>query len=119
MKLDKDLMRDILLAVEADPEPSASHVVLNLPAYPADVVSYHVMLLAEGGFLIAMDVSSKGSLEWYPKRLTYDGYEFLATIRDGDVWGKTKAAAGKVGGASVAFVWELAKAEVKTKLGLG
>lgn len=36
----------------------------------------------------------------------------------GDVWMKTKAAAGKVGGASVTFVWELAKAEIKAKLGL-
>lgn len=118
MKLDKDLMRDILLAVEAHPEASASHIPLDLPAHDAEVISYHVMLLDEGGFLKAMDVSDKTQLEWYPQRLTYSGHEFLATIRDGEVWDKTKAAAGKVGGASVAFVWELAKAEVKTKLGL-
>ncbi len=118
MKLDKDLMRDILLAIEADPNPSANHVPLDLPDHDAKVVSYHVMLLAEGGFIQAMDVSDKTQLEWYPQRLTYSGHEFVATIRDGEVWGKTKAVAGKVGGASVAFVWELAKAEVKTKLGL-
>ena len=118
MKFDKDLMRDILLAVEAHPEPSANYVPLDLPGYDAEVISYHVMLLDEGGFLKAMDVSDKSQLEWYPQRLTYSGHEFVATIRDGEVWGKTKAVASKVGGASVAFVWELAKAEVKTKLGL-
>lgn len=51
MKLDKDLMRDILLAIEADPNPSAGHVPLDLPDHDAEVVSYHVMLLAEGGFI--------------------------------------------------------------------
>ena len=118
MKFDKDLMRDILLAVEAHPEPSANYVPLDLPEHDPEVVSYHVMLLAEGGFLIAMDASDNTQLEWYARRLTYNGHEFVATIRDGEVWGKTKSVAGKVGGASVGFVWELAKAEVKAKLGL-
>lgn len=118
MKLDKDLMREILIAVENDSDPAPNAIILNMPEYDEQVVSYHVMMLAEAGFLEAMDVSVKGELAWYPRRLTYSGHEFVATIRDGEVWGKTKSVAGKVGGASVAFVWELAKAEVKAKLGL-
>ena len=45
-----------------------------------------------------------------PKRLTYQGHEFLDTIRDGEVWRRTKAGAEKIGGASIGFIWELAKA---------
>jgi len=66
VKLDKDLIREVLLAGEPHPDPSASHIPLNLPEHDAEVVSYHVMLLDEGGFLKAMDVSEKSQLEWFP-----------------------------------------------------
>ena len=68
------------------------------------------MLLEEAGFLKGQDLSSLDGLEWQPKRLTYQGHEFLDTIRDGEVWRRTKAGAEKIGGASIGFVWELAKA---------
>lgn len=44
------------------------------------------------------------------KRLTWNGHEFLDTIRDAEVWKRTKAGAEKAGNASVSFLWELAKA---------
>lgn len=69
MKLDKDLMRNILLTVEAQSDPSASYIPFDIPEHDAEVVSYHVMLLAKGDFLDAVDVSDKSQLEWYPRRL--------------------------------------------------
>lgn len=50
--------------------------------------------------------------------LTWKGHEFLDDIRDPDIWQKTKERAGSLASVGIAFVWEIAKAEIKTKLGL-
>ena len=48
--------------------------------------------------------------QWKPKRLTYRGHEFLDTIRDEEVWRRTKAGVTKMGGASIELLWEIGKA---------
>lgn len=117
MRLDKDLVREILLAVEADAGVAQGWITLDLPGRDADEVSYHVMLLDEAGFIDNQDLRTVESFEWQPKRLTYKGHEFLDVIRDGEVWRLTKAGAEKAGGASIGFVWEIAKAYGKQVLG--
>jgi Hypothetical protein (DUF2513) len=52
------------------------------------------------------------------KNITWDGREFLDDIRDTEVWGKTKERAKAVASVGLSFVWEIAKAEMKAKLGL-
>lgn len=117
MKLDKDLVREILLAIEASDAPPVGWINLDLPGRSPEFVSYHVMLLAEAGLIEAQDLTTMRSFEWQPKRLTYQGHEFLETIRDGEVWRRTKAGAEKAGGAGIAFIWELAKAYGKQVVG--
>lgn len=51
-------------------------------------------------------------------KLTWQGHELLDDIRDPDIWNKTKERAKVLSGVGVAFVWEIAKAEIKKKLGL-
>lgn len=51
MKLDKDLMRDILLAIEANPELSASYNPLDLPEYDAEVISLPHHAARRWGFI--------------------------------------------------------------------
>lgn len=118
MKFDKDLVREILLAVEAVQQDPRQWIDLEMPARDARTVAHHVMLLHEAGLLDAADVSSMGHFDWRPKRLTYEGHEFLNTIRDGKVWNLTKTAADRVGGASLALLGEIAKAQIKLLLGL-
>jgi len=83
-----------------------------------------VLLLTEAGFLDAQSTPSSdgGSLVWPPLRLTFSGHEFLDTIRDPEVWRRTKAGALKVGGLSVALLKTIAtgylKHLIKEKLGL-
>jgi hypothetical protein len=48
-----------------------------------------------------------------------EGCEFLADTRDPTIWEKVQEHAKAVGGAGMAVMWELAKAELKKKLGLG
>lgn len=122
MKLDKDLVREILLAVEASNEDPLGWTVLNLEGREAKEVSYHVMLLHEAGLIVGQDLSTCDGLEWLPKRLTYKGHEFLDTVRDGEVWRRTKAGAEKAGVAGLGVLLELGKAYgkevLKEKLGI-
>ncbi|MBA6129916.1 DUF2513 domain-containing protein [Pseudomonas juntendi] len=122
MKLDKDLVREILLAVEASKEDPSGWTQLNLEGREALDVSYHVMLLHEAGFIVGDDLTTDDGLEWLPKRLTYKGHEFLDTVRDGEVWRRTKEGAEKAGTAGLGLLVELAKVYskviIKEKLGI-
>lgn len=80
------------------------------------------MLLHEAGLIVGQDLSTCDGLEWLPKRLTYKGHEFLDTVRDGEVWRRTKAGAEKAGVAGLGVLLELGKAYgkevLKEKLGI-
>lgn len=109
MKLDKELVREILLAVEAYEEPQG-WMTLVIDGRSSNEVSYHVMLLDEAGLLSGISLGGIGHFEWQPKRLTYRGHEFLDAVRDGEVWRRTKEGAEKVGGAGLGMLVELGKA---------
>ncbi|WP_454864189.1 DUF2513 domain-containing protein [Pseudomonas hormoni] len=109
MQLDKDLVREILLAVEAHEDP-VGWMELRLEGRAPQVVSYHVMLLDEAGLLAGISLGGLNHFEWQPKRLTYQGHEFLDTIRDSEVWRRTKAGAEQAGGAGLGFLLEIGKA---------
>lgn len=113
MRLDKDLVRELLLAVEADEDDPRAWVQLDIPGHDPMEVAYHVQILAEGGFLDATDASSMDTYDWRAKRLIYEGHEFLDTVRDPVVWRKTKELAVKAGSASLAVLWEAAKAVIR------
>lgn len=115
MTLDKDLIREILLALEADVSDPRHPVDLTIPGHTAREISYHVRLLAEAGFVKALDFGSFDGDTWQPQRLTYSGHEFLDTVRDPEVWRETKEAAKKIGASSVQLLWELGKGLVKLK----
>lgn len=124
MKLDKDLVREILLAIEASDHSPEESITLSLENRTPQEVSYHVMLLNEAGFLIGQDASFMEDIfpVWQAKRLTYRGHEFLDTVRDGEVWRRTKAGAEKAGVAGIGVLLELGKAYgkevLKEKLGI-
>jgi hypothetical protein len=111
MKLDKDAIRTVLLAVEADKDGPRGWIDINISGVTEEQISYHVELL----FLEAQDLSHIGSYEWKPKRLTFSGHEYLDTVRDNEVWKLTKEGANKVGAYSVTALFEIAKAIVKQK----
>ena len=88
MQLDKDLVREILLAIEASEHSPEESITLSLEDRTPEEISYHVMLLHEAGLLVGRDASVLADLfpVWQAKRLTYKGHEFLDTVRDGEVW---------------------------------
>ena len=116
MKLDKDLVREILLALEKDDGDPFGWKDLTFDDHTQEEVAYHVCILAEGGFLTAMDLSTMDGADWRPQRLTYDGHEFLDTIRDNQVWKLTKETAKKAGVGGLKVLVEVGKSYAKQKL---
>lgn len=91
MKRDPEIIREILLATEAHEKPTG-WIKLDLPGREADLVSYHVQLLNEAGYLDAQNLTTHTVFCWMPKKLTWKGHEFLDAIRNDNVWHKTKEA---------------------------
>lgn len=78
----------------------------------------HLTMLVDGNLLRG---SKRGSpdnasgIEWRELEVTWQGHELLETIRDPEIWRKTKEGAGRVGNVAWDFVVDLAKAYAKQK----
>lgn len=123
MKRDLNLLRAILLKVEAYEKPTLPPHELTIENHDEALVAHHAGLLVEAGFLSGGGIQATGfglyCMEGF--RLTMMGYDFLETIRDPDIWSRTKSAANKIGGASLELLWEIAKEVAKeaAKVGFG
>ena len=97
MKRNDDLIRDILLALEAQP---AGELLdsndLNFDGHSSSEIHEHCTLLEEAGFItVFAHVRGGYTLE----RLTMAGHDYLANIREPTRWGRIKSAAAAAGGA--------------------
>jgi hypothetical protein len=125
MKLNSTLIRDILLDFEelhhfpeslnlADIKESKSFKSVD-----DDLYFYHLKMLQEAGYI-----------DWHPRYssnkiyiafssgLTFQGHEFLNTIRDPKLWRKTKSKLGTAGGWTIKIMEQIATAVLKDALGL-
>ena len=111
MKRDMDLVRRILLAIEAEPaDPDAES---EDPATGIDAdefrVSEHVRLVIEAGLVEGHVLSSIGgeAAPSHLQRLTWAGHDYLDAVRSDSVWRKVKESAAKHG---LELTLDLAKA---------
>jgi hypothetical protein len=109
-----DLVREILMAIEMEGAPSLASVP-DLPGHSDATVTHHVALLLEAGLVTAIDASSMDGRDFIEIGLTWHGHEFLESVRDPEVWRKTKAGAAKVGSFSIGLLADLAKAAITAK----
>ena len=118
MKRDMDLVREILLATEASDRDPRAYVDLAIAGRSGQEIAYHVQLLGEADLLVVQDLQTVGrdGYKLMPKRLTWKGHEFLDTIRDPEVWRKTKIGAEQVGGFSLDILPALAKGFLKEQI---
>ena len=107
MKRDMDFVRELMIAIERDPDYSGQGIYLpdgpeelGLSGRTYDELSYHLMLLIEAGFL---DGGLGGRMPTI-RRLTWNGHEFLEAVRDPSIWNRTKHGAEKAGNVGVEFV---------------
>jgi DNA-binding transcriptional ArsR family regulator len=115
MKRDMDLVREILLAVEAVDDHSL-HELPVIDGYDQQLVGSHIEIMQEAGLIDAMDCRDLSGGYWIPKKLTWEGHEFLDQIRPTERWSKTKAVIGKLGDFSIATTKQVASEIAKKAL---
>jgi hypothetical protein len=116
VKRDMELLRSILLKFEA--ESPANTFKINEPNAPEgvapDIFVAHCALLRDAGF-----IKHKEDLIGRKDKtceITWEGFEFLDTVRDPEIWRKTREAAEKARGFTVEILQDLAKGFIKTQL---
>ena len=114
-----DLIRTLLLWIESDPRFDGTCQVqpnhpseLGIPDHSYAEVAYHLNHLIEGGYV-------KGSHTMqmpFVAQLTWSGHDFLDSVRDPEIWAKTKKGAEAGKGFTVDLLRDLAKGFVKKKI---
>ncbi|CAK3949093.1 DUF2513 domain-containing protein [Vibrio crassostreae] len=105
MKRDMELIRKLLLSVEEHPRQ------LEIEGYDNEKVKYHALLLIEAGLLDGNVSDTLSNTSVVPSfisvnRLTWDGHEFLDSIRKEEVWNMIKT---EFKDASISTVFSLGK----------
>ncbi|MGH7075598.1 MAG: DUF2513 domain-containing protein [Stellaceae bacterium] len=118
MKRDMELIRLLLLKVEELPIQAGAVVGIDwgseffdIPGYDRDTAIKHFQLLLEAGFLSVP--KSQGMTLFMIKGLSWEGHEFIDSIRSPEVWSKTKGVMKSVGGFGLDVMVQVAKAEGK------
>ena len=111
MKRDVDLVRSILIYVEnAADEVDADEMATE--RWPIETVAYHVRLMAHHGLVdVSRDAGDMNgnTIELTVAGITWDGQDYLDSIREPKVWGRVKKAlAGTVGSTTLDVVRQTA-----------
>lgn len=125
MKRDMDLVRELLLKIEGDEREfdvitAEGAAILGIPSETsmtreeADKITRHLDLLEQAGFIEIEERQLAGSI--WVKGLTWQGHDFLDSVRDPEVWRKTKEGASKAGSWTVELLVAVGKAYAKQKL---
>lgn len=118
MKLNHDCVRELLLYLEEnlDYDKSIGMFDLHLKDFSDEDVFYTVQKLSEAKYLKAdIGFNVCGGYIGSVDCITWEGHKFLDTIRDNQVWSKTKQVLSKVSSASISFASTVAS-QVLTNL---
>ena len=124
MKRDMELVRRLMLAIEA--QPAGARVTgadLLVDGDDDTTVAEHLHMLIDHGFLKGTPdraiAHRKSPLRVHIHGITWKGHEFLDAVRDDTIWNKTKDKVASVGGsATVEIVTQVATGFIKQMLGL-
>jgi hypothetical protein len=113
MKRDMDLIRTIMLHLEAYPDADLNLEEVVLEGYADDVVLGHLILLEEAGF-IEMNVEryGGGGHQIFIHRITWPGHEFLEAVRNETIWAKSTKV---ILSAGFGLGWPLLQAVLRAK----
>lgn len=122
MKRDMDLVRKLLIHFE-DYNSFAAEEKTVIEGYSEDLISYHLILMAQAGLIVFEPVRSSTNPERfinvYPFGLSWTGHEFLDQVRDDTIWNKAKQKVGEAtGGVSLALLQAVVISSAKHALGL-
>lgn len=116
MKRDMDLVRSLLLEIEEKHVGSGRQVdLVGDEGRSRDEVVEHLFMLAEAGFIEARDASHMQARDIVVLRMTWQGHEFLESVRDPRIWARTKEGANRIGSLSLEVLVDLAKGIARAK----
>ncbi len=120
MKRNWDTIRELLLETESL-KPEAVIVLGDFDPERVYEISYHAELLEEAGLVHASISKTLGSgpTQFHIYRLTWQGHEFLDSIRNDSIWRKTKSTIiGKGGAMTFEIIKSVAIDLAKTAMGM-
>ena len=97
MKLDYEAIRHILMRIEENEKDKTTISDLKSSDFDDRVINYHLKLLLDVGYIETKEIKCIGakSSEFIVKRMTMQGHQYLDSIRDDNVWKKTKEVISK------------------------
>lgn len=122
MKRDLELVRALLLRLE-DLSDKAHPILLihkhdekiQVEGFDQEQIGYHLYLLREAGLIAPAEGGTlSGGIQF--TRLTWKGHDFIDSVRDPEVWAKTKAGARQAGGFTIELLRDLAIGFIKKKV---
>ena len=113
MKRDMSLIRELLMYVEQQPADGVIQQVLVPDGIDPGTVGEHIELLIERGLVEGEVIDPRSPSFASKRRLTWEGHDFLAAIRNDTVWRKILAKARELGDS---LTLEVAKELGKTYL---
>ncbi|MCF6327166.1 MAG: DUF2513 domain-containing protein [Devosiaceae bacterium] len=120
MKRDMDIVRGLLLKIEKYGTVNMGSLMSESPtAGEVNQTNYHLKMLIEEAGMVRGEVCvtmDRASVEWIDLDLTWQGHDFLDSVRDPEIWRLAKDGAQKVGGLSIELLGELAKGLVKQQI---
>lgn len=121
MKLNNECIRDLLLYLESNLEYHKQLYVsdIKLKNYSSDEISYTVERLREANFLNCFDgLYSKYNLPLSIDSITFQGHQFLDSIRDDKVWANAKTKLKSVASVTLPILQELCSYIIKLNIGI-
>ena len=118
MKRDMDLIRELLLQIEEFDQGLGGDVEIKAGESEARVVAEHLRLLLEAGLIEGNAVPDDEYAfdHILPTRLTWSGHDFLDSVRDPEIWKKTKEGAISAKGFTLDLLQDLAKGFIKKQI---
>lgn len=129
MRRDMDLIRQLLLKLEAYEKAPGSRSGLSchgeqlaVEGFDGEAIGHHLEMMIDAGLIVVMEGEMLNGHEIYFERLSWEGHEFLAAVRDKEIWAQTKDIAKRGGTEGLGAIWDIAKAlgkaELKRRTGL-
>jgi len=111
MNRDWDVVRKILLAVEAQQTATGRVEPTSIQGYDEENVVYHMKIMDEAGLIETWSSMIHNSAPYMAAlSMTWKGHEFLDQIRQDTVWNRVKGGAREKGlDLSIDVIGELAK----------
>lgn len=119
MERDMELVRELLLLIESNDDSKE----LTIPSdWNRETVAYHLKILDQAGYVKNNTKWADNKPMWLIASLTWDGHEFLDSIKNDNVWSKTKEGLKskglELGSVPLDVLTEYAKLQIKLLFGL-